>query len=98
MTIAILFAREVIEKFFGKNTGTKQKMESIKSHPTITICPFLHRTCAKPSWIGDGTCDDATNNEICEWDGGDCDIRGLNSQEYKGKFLHLPWHHLENDC
>ena len=26
-----------------------------------------------PSWmIGDGFCQDLTNNEVCEWDGGDC--------------------------
>ena len=25
-----------------------------------------------PSWIGDGWCDDETNNEDCDFDGGDC--------------------------
>ena len=25
-----------------------------------------------PSWIGDGWCDDETNNEGCDFDGGDC--------------------------
>ena len=38
---AILFAREVIEKFFHENTGIKQNMEKIEQHPSITICPFL---------------------------------------------------------
>ena len=28
--------------------------------------------CDLPSYIGDGFCDDETNNEECEWDGGDC--------------------------
>ena len=28
--------------------------------------------CADPSRIGNGICDDETNNEVCEWDGGDC--------------------------
>ena len=23
-------------------------------------------------WIGDGSCDDVTNKEECQWDGGDC--------------------------
>ena len=41
MAAAILFAREVIEKFFHENTGIKQNMEKIEQHPTITICPFL---------------------------------------------------------
>ena len=30
------------------------------------------KVCLKPDWPGDGICDDETNNEICEWDGGDC--------------------------
>ena len=41
MATAILLAKDVIEKFFGQNTGIKQNMEKIESHPTITICPFL---------------------------------------------------------
>ena len=47
MATAILFAREVIEKFFGQNTGIKQNMEKIELHPTITICPFLEQ-CDRP--------------------------------------------------
>ena len=46
MAIAILLAREVIKKYFGKNTGIKQNMEKIDSHPTITICPFQNK-CMK---------------------------------------------------
>ena len=47
MATAIVLAREVIEKFFGQNTGIKQNMEKIDSHPTITICPFQNQ-CKKP--------------------------------------------------
>ena len=47
MAIAILFAEEAIEKFFGKNTGIKQNVEKIESHPTVTICPFLDQ-CGRP--------------------------------------------------
>ena len=43
MATAILFAREVIEKFFGQYTGIKQNMEKIELHPTVTICPFLEQ-------------------------------------------------------
>ena len=25
-----------------------------------------------PEWIGDGICNDKNNNELCQWDGGDC--------------------------
>ena len=28
--------------------------------------------CEIPSWIGDGYCDDVTNNADCHFDGGDC--------------------------
>ena len=28
--------------------------------------------CAYPDWIGDGECDDETNNALCNFDGGDC--------------------------
>jgi hypothetical protein len=27
---------------------------------------------SNPFWIGDGQCDDATNNQECHFDGGDC--------------------------
>ena len=47
---AIIFAREVIEKFFGQNTGIKQNMEKIESHPTITICPFIDH-CDRPGTV-----------------------------------------------
>ena len=42
MVTAMIFAKEVIEKFSGEITGIQQNMEKIESHPTITICPFLH--------------------------------------------------------
>ena len=47
MATAILLAREVIAKFFGQNTGIKQNMEKIESHPTIIVCPFLSQ-CDRP--------------------------------------------------
>ena len=28
--------------------------------------------CYEPFWVGDGYCDDQTNNENCDYDGGDC--------------------------
>ena len=28
--------------------------------------------CANWGWVGDGYCDDATNTESCNYDGGDC--------------------------
>ena len=32
------------------------------------------------SWIGDGFCDDDTNNAACEYDGGDCCGDSVNVQ------------------
>ena len=28
--------------------------------------------CANPDWVGDNICDDGTNNQECNFDGGDC--------------------------
>ena len=42
LAIAILFAEEVIEKFFCQSTGIKQNMDKIDLQPSITICPFLY--------------------------------------------------------
>ena len=44
MSLAIYSSSGVIAKFFGQNTSIKQTVEQIESHPTITICPFLHST------------------------------------------------------
>merc|ERR1712032_1762500 len=32
----------------------------------------MKKTCGKPAWKGDETCDDDNNNAGCAWDGGDC--------------------------
>ena len=39
-----------------------------------------HLDCSNPSWIGDGYCDDDTNNEPCEYDGGDCCVSDIDTQ------------------
>ena len=35
---------------------------------------------ANPHWIGDGYCDDETNNADCNFDGGDCCGPNVNTQ------------------
>ena len=35
--------------------------------------------CYNPSWIGDGYCDDVTNNIGCNFDGGDCCEANVNT-------------------
>ena len=45
---------------------------SLLGFATGTNCCGSEQTCENPGWIGDGYCDDSNNNEICQWDGGDC--------------------------
>ena len=35
---------------------------------------------SNPSWIGDGYCDDETNNAGCHFDGGDCCGSNINTE------------------
>ena len=35
-------------------------------------CCSSETFCSDPAMMGDGYCWDATNNEECNWDGGDC--------------------------
>ena len=48
--------------------------------------PIMTTTTIKPTgcsnyyyWAGDGYCDDITNDEECEWDGGDCCGENVNT-------------------
>ena len=36
--------------------------------------------CTNPAWVGDGYCDDVTNNMECNYDGGDCCGDNINTQ------------------
>ena len=36
--------------------------------------------CVNPGWVGDGYCDDTTNNMVCNYDGGDCCGSNINTQ------------------
>ena len=36
--------------------------------------------CTNPAWVGDGYCDDVTNNMECNYDGGDCCVDNVNTQ------------------
>ena len=48
-----------------------------KTDSNITRC-FIsgwgdtQKTCKGIKWKGDGICDMFNNNEVCQWDGGDC--------------------------
>ena len=45
---------------------------SIVSNNQTLDCPTEHQ-----SWIGDGYCDDVTNTEVCNYDGGDCCLENV---------------------
>ena len=36
--------------------------------------------CTNPGWVGDGYCDDVTNNMACNYDSGDCCLDPVNTQ------------------
>ena len=36
--------------------------------------------CSNPGWVGDGYCDDVTNNVQCGFDNGDCCGLNINTQ------------------
>ena len=37
------------------------------------------KSCEKAPFYGDGICDDGNNNEKCNWDGGDCCGKSVNT-------------------
>ena len=41
---------------------------------------LMFEGCPKPQWVGDGYCDDITNNEACTFDGGDCCGSTVNTE------------------
>ena len=45
------------------------------------MCPtnFIKIGCAFAAWVGDGYCDDITNNLICNYDGGDCCLSNITT-------------------
>jgi hypothetical protein len=47
---------------------------------TNALIFFILIGCPSESWIGDGTCDDQTNIEVCQFDGGDCCLDNENIQ------------------
>ena len=54
-------------------------------NPNSGLCQCIigdtnHGECPSPGWIGDGYCDDVTNNQYCNYDGGDCCGATINTQ------------------
>jgi len=46
-------------------------------HKCECLDPNPKPKCKNPSYKGDGVCDDVNNNELCEFDGGDCCVKSL---------------------
>ena len=59
-------------------------MDIFFSRPNLntTVNDFLlfYKGCENKAWVGDGFCDDLTNNEACNFDGGDCCGPDVNRQ------------------
>ena len=57
----------------GNAVNTKYCLRCIcLSNETIEQDNSSKLECLKPDWVGDGYCDDSTNHEACDYDGGDC--------------------------
>ena len=63
--VAIPIPNSLADKLCSTDRTTAKPPDPTTADPTDQ-CDFYD------DYIGDGFCDDATNNEVCEWDGGDC--------------------------
>ena len=52
--------------------GTDNCPNSLEFDSDIDCCSSFSDCSGNPQFIGDTYCDDANNNEGCDWDGGDC--------------------------
>ena len=59
----------------GFNSGSDSSTTSASTETTSDSTDG----CEYPDWISDNYCDDANNNEDCEWDGGDCCGSNVNT-------------------
>ena len=55
-------------------------VDTPKSFKSLNLDPFFYKGCESTAWVGDGYCDDLTNNEACNFDGGDCCGLNVNRQ------------------
>ena len=55
----------LITNLTTESTTTESPKNQTKTTKSLCECP-------EPKWIGDGFCDDSTNNLKCNYDGGDC--------------------------
>ena len=62
------------------NTAYCSSCQCLDPNADPGVDSFTTSACDNPSWIGDGMCDDETNKEICDWDGGDCCGSNTNTQ------------------
>ena len=56
----------------------RKKIGFIPDIPCIYLKQYTG-TCANSLWKGDNYCDDENNNCGCEWDGGDCCGKDVNT-------------------
>jgi hypothetical protein len=61
------------------NYSIQQKAKSHFKSNKVTL-KSLSIDCENDDWVGDGYCDDTTNNMVCNYDGGDCCGSNINTQ------------------
>ena len=71
--ISVVDTTERDVTFFSSKIPIERTTGIITSIPSTTIA-----TCLSESRVGDGYCDDDTNNGICNYDGGDCCLPEIN--------------------
>ena len=64
--------------YVGESGGGKRwSSGSLARHVVPSGQPDCYRNRSfgcQPSWVSDGMCDDVCNNDVCNYDGGDCPL------------------------
>jgi hypothetical protein len=71
-------AMATTQQLQGNESATFHCFHTVVAMLLFTIKHYLVAYC-KPSWIGDGFCDDINNNEGCYFDAGDCCQDNVNT-------------------
>ena len=62
-------------------TVGSQNLSKRQSVTVGTTASTTTHQCTKSDWIGDGFCDDETNNPECDYDGDDCCGEGASNSD-----------------
>ena len=68
--VSIISIIPILLFFLITNLTTEPNTTESPKNQTTTTKSFCE--CPEPKWVSDGFCDDSTNNQKCNYDGGDC--------------------------